>query len=353
MSAEKVVAKCCAAFPHNEEPGRVWRGSSKDDSRDDVHKVLDVASASSGTRLDAPGSPSILQQQESTARQKDGKNPTSVMRDMYACSFKNGSVLGRVKGATPGGNVAPELHDCGLGLGGGSRTAGKGESGVTGPQGEKGQSGAIGKPGHKGEKGFRGWRGLEGAPGSACVLKGNKGPAGLRGGQGLKGDPGPSGDPAHPGVPGKPGHKGDPGLRGGPGVEGVQGPRGEPGLRGTKGLKGLGGPSGPLGHLGPVGAPGLTGQPGLPGQVFLLEGLQGEAGSPGPLSSSCDCSPHPRQQPRPHRVQKIFIADGEEALRKLQKENTMVLRTDKKALYIFTEQQWVNVLNPNSDSTFH
>ncbi|XP_061734891.1 acetylcholinesterase collagenic tail peptide-like [Nerophis ophidion] len=229
----------------------------------------------------------------------------------------------------------------------------KGESGMMGPQGEKGQSGAIGKPGHKGEKGFQGWRGLKGAPGSACVLKGNKGPAGLRGGQGLKGDPGPSGDPAHPGVPGTPGHKGDPGLCGGPGVEGVQGPRGEPGLRGTKGLKGLRGPSGPLGHLGAVGAPGLTGQPGLPGQVFHLEGLQGEPGSPGPLSSSCSCSPHPRIQPRPHRVQKIFIADGEEALRKLQKENTMVLRTDMKALYIFTEQQWINVLNPNSDSPLH
>lgn len=40
----------------------------------------------------------------------------------------------------------------------------------------------------------------------------------------------------------------------------------------------------------------------------------------------------------------IFIADGEKAMRRLRGENVMVLRTDRRALYIYTDSQWINVL---------
>lgn len=40
----------------------------------------------------------------------------------------------------------------------------------------------------------------------------------------------------------------------------------------------------------------------------------------------------------------IFVADGEKVMRRLRIENVMVLRTDRKALYIYSESQWINVL---------
>lgn len=40
----------------------------------------------------------------------------------------------------------------------------------------------------------------------------------------------------------------------------------------------------------------------------------------------------------------VFIADGERQMRRLRGENVMVLRTDRRALYIYTESQWINVL---------
>lgn len=46
----------------------------------------------------------------------------------------------------------------------------------------------------------------------------------------------------------------------------------------------------------------------------------------------------------------VFVADGEKAMRRLRVENVMVLRTDKKALYIYTESQWINVLVTHSNN---
>lgn len=46
----------------------------------------------------------------------------------------------------------------------------------------------------------------------------------------------------------------------------------------------------------------------------------------------------------------VFVADGEKAMRRLRVENVMVLHTDKKALYIYTESQWINVLVTHSNN---
>lgn len=40
----------------------------------------------------------------------------------------------------------------------------------------------------------------------------------------------------------------------------------------------------------------------------------------------------------------IFVADGEKEMRRLRAENVMVLRTDRKSLYIYSNSQWINVL---------
>ncbi|XP_054871538.1 acetylcholinesterase collagenic tail peptide-like isoform X2 [Amphiprion ocellaris] len=201
------------------------------------------------------------------------------------------------------------------------------------------------KPLHrdKGEKGDRGWRGLYGDIGTPGMIKGFKGRKGFRGDKGVKGKRGLSGQKGEPGITAPPGEKGDPGQWGDAGQRGEAGSRGEPGARGTVGLKGPHGPTGQSGHPGPAGLPGLTGDPGLPGQVFVLPGLPGEPGSPGP-AAECSCSQVHTSQRLKDRIQTVFIADGEKEMRKLRSENVVVLRTDRKALYIYTESQWINVL---------
>ncbi|KAM7380180.1 hypothetical protein PAMP_003493 [Pampus punctatissimus] len=185
-----------------------------------------------------------------------------------------------------------------------------------------------------GEKGNRGWRGLYGDIGTPGMIKGDKG---------VKGDRGLSGEMGERGIAGEPGEKGDPGQRGKAGPKGEQGPRGEPGDRGNMGLKGYRGPTGKLGDSGPVGLPGLTGEPGRPGRVYILPGLQGDTGSQGPLAR-CNCSQVQTPQGQWDKVQTIFIADGEKQMRRLRGQNVMVLRTDRQALYIYAESQWINVL---------
>ncbi|KAK2905689.1 hypothetical protein Q8A73_009632 [Channa argus] len=197
----------------------------------------------------------------------------------------------------------------------------QGRPGVKGPDGELGAQGAMGRPGQKGEKGDRGWRGLYGDVGPPGMIKGSKGRDGFRGDKGVKGNRGPSGEKGERGITGEPGEKG---------------------------LKGSHGPPGKLGHPGTGGLPGLTGDPGLSGQVFVLPGLQGDAGNRGP-SVRCNCS----QVQTPEqwdRIPTIFIADGEKQMRRLRGKNVMVLRTDRKALYIYAESQWINVLVINSFS---
>ncbi|XP_045911093.1 collagen alpha-1(X) chain-like isoform X2 [Micropterus dolomieu] len=210
----------------------------------------------------------------------------------------------------------------------------KGQPGVMGPEGEPGTQGYMGQPGQKGEKGDRGWRGLYGDIGTPGMIKGDKG---------MKGHRGPSGETGERGTTGAPGEKGDPGLRGDAGRRGEQGPRGKPGGRGTMGLMGSRGPTGKLGRPGPAGLRGRTGEPGLPGQVYILPGLQGDAGNRGP-PAKCNCSQVQSPQRLLGRVPTIFIADGERQMRRLRGENVMVLRTDREALYIYTESQWINVL---------
>ncbi|XP_076603726.1 acetylcholinesterase collagenic tail peptide-like [Chaetodon auriga] len=77
------------------------------------------------------------------------------------------------------------------------------------------------------------------------------------------------------------------------------------------------------------------------GAVYILPGLQGDEGNRGP-SAKCNCS----QVQTSDRVKTIFIADGEKQMRRLRGENVMVLRTDRKALYIYAGSQWINVLDP-------
>eukprot|EP00064_Thunnus_orientalis_P014117 superscaffoldBa00002411_g14158 len=254
-----------------------------------------------------------------------------------------------------------------------------GQPGVVGPDGEEGRPGAMGQSGEKGQKGDRGWRGLYGdigtpgmiklslstlynrnlvrratsipgrsippfAPGvPPSALQGSKGRKGFKGDNGVKGDIGLSGEMGDRGIAGERGQKGDPGRWGKPGVRGEQGPRADPGDRGTTGLKGHRGPTGKQGHPGPVGLPGLTGDPGRPGQEYILPGLQGDTGSQGP-SATCNCSQVQTPQQQWDNVQAIFIADGEKQMRRLRGQNVMVLRTDRQALYIYAESQWINVL---------
>ncbi|KAM9803016.1 uncharacterized protein ACBT44_015047 isoform 2-T2 [Syngnathus typhle] len=219
----------------------------------------------------------------------------------------------------------------------------KGQAGVMGAEGAAGKRGSTGPSGPQGEKGYRGWRGLKGETGSPCLMMGSTGQTGLRGDKGFKGDTGPRGAPGDPGITGRCGEKGDGGLWGEPGPNGMQGSRGEPGGRGITGLKGSTGPTGKMGYPGLVGLPGLPGEPGLPGQVYVLAGQQGEPGSRGP-SVPCSCTRDRTPESLPDRVQTIFIADGDTMMRKLQGENVMVLRTDKQALYIYIEAQWIDVL---------
>ncbi|XP_026151194.1 acetylcholinesterase collagenic tail peptide-like isoform X1 [Mastacembelus armatus] len=226
----------------------------------------------------------------------------------------------------------------------------KGEPGAIGPEGDPGPQGSMGKPGQKGDKGDRGWRGLYGDVGTPGVIKGNTGRKGFRGEKGLKGNGGAKGKWGEHGVPGVPGEKGDPGQWGAAGQMGERGSRGEPGGRGPMGLKGFRGPPGKLGHLGPMGLPGLTGEPGLPGQVYILPGLQGDTGGPGP-PAKCSCSQVQPSEQMLYRVPTIFVADGEKQMRRLQGENVMVLRTDRKALFIYTDSQWINVLVTTAGDT--
>ncbi|KAM6955138.1 uncharacterized protein PEZ65_000321 [Lycodopsis pacificus] len=225
----------------------------------------------------------------------------------------------------------------------------------------------MGQPGEKGEKGHRGWRGLYGDMGTPGMIKGSKGRGcrcerkrrtRWREGEGdacWKGEriDGNDGSGLYQwvrvslqgerGVAAAPGEKGDPGQWGDAGQRAEQGPRGEPGGRGTPGSKGSRGPAGGLGHLGPAGLSGLTGEPGLPGQVYVLPGLLGDTGNRGP-SATCNCSQVQTPERLWDRVQTIFIADGEGQMRRLRGENVMVLRTDRKALFIYSGSQWINVL---------
>ncbi|XP_069388621.1 acetylcholinesterase collagenic tail peptide-like isoform X1 [Paralichthys olivaceus] len=224
----------------------------------------------------------------------------------------------------------------------------KGEPGVTGPEGEAGTQGIMGQPGQKGEKGLRGWRGLYGDIGTPGMIKGSKGYKGFRGDKGRKGTRGPRGETSQSGVAGRPGEKGNVGVWGDPGQRGEQGPRGGAGGRGTVGLKGSRGPPGKLGHPGAAGRPGLSGRPGRPGQVYVLPGREGDTGDRGP-SDKCDCSQVQTPERPLDRVQTIFLADGEKQMRRLRGENVMVLRTDRRALYIYSESQWINILNPDTE----
>ncbi|XP_047457376.1 acetylcholinesterase collagenic tail peptide-like [Mugil cephalus] len=147
--------------------------------------------------------------------------------------------------------------------------------------------------------------------------------------------------------------QGDTGQWGDAGPRGEPGLRGKPGGRGTVGLKGSGGPTGQVGQPGPAGFAGLTGEPGLHGQVFVLPGQQGDSGSQGP-PVACSCSRTPLQMDTVQTIGQIFIADNEKEMRRLRAENVMVLRTDRKTLYIYAESQWVNILEvpqhqPNSE----
>ncbi|XP_061580567.1 acetylcholinesterase collagenic tail peptide-like isoform X2 [Cololabis saira] len=126
-------------------------------------------------------------------------------------------------------------------------------------------------------------------------------------------------------------------------MRGEQGSRGETGARGSMGLKGSRGPTGKLGRPGPSGLPGSTGKPGLAGQVFVLPGLQGDPGNRGP-TAACSCSDVQTTQTPPDKIQAVFVADGEKEMRRLRAENVMVLRTDRRALYIYAQSQWINVL---------
>ncbi|XP_059198340.1 acetylcholinesterase collagenic tail peptide-like [Centropristis striata] len=217
----------------------------------------------------------------------------------------------------------------------------RGPPGVTGPAAEPGAQGPLGQLGPKGEKGDRGWRGLYGDIGTPGMIKGSKGRKGFRGEKGVKGTRGARGE------------TGDPGQWGDAGQRGEPGPRGEPGSRGGLGFKGSQGLAGKPGHSGPAGLSGQTGDPGLPGQVYVLPGLQGDSGEPGPVAT-CNCSKVQTPKPLKDRVQTIFVADGERQMRRLRGENVMVLRTDKKALYIYSQSQWINVLvTPPAPQTPH
>ncbi|XP_056292683.1 acetylcholinesterase collagenic tail peptide-like [Pseudoliparis swirei] len=112
-----------------------------------------------------------------------------------------------------------------------------------------------------------------------------------------------------------------------------------------QGSKGSRGPAGGRGHLGAAGRSGLTGEPGLPGQVYVLPGLQGDTGPRGP-AATCSCSRGHAPQRLVDRVPTIFLAGGESQMRRLRVENAMVLRTDRRALYIYSDSQWINVLDP-------
>ncbi|XP_069543876.1 acetylcholinesterase collagenic tail peptide-like isoform X2 [Brachyistius frenatus] len=225
----------------------------------------------------------------------------------------------------------------------------EGRPGVKGPGGEPGLHGAMGQSASKGEKGDRGWRGLYGDIGTPGMIKGSKGHKGFRAEMGVKGGRGLRGDLGERGITAAPGEKGDPGQWGDAGQMGERGPGGEPGGRGWMGLKGPRGPTGQPSHPGPAGLPGLTGDPGLPGQVFILPGLQGDSGGRGP-PAACNCSPAPTSQRLLDRVPTIFIADGEKQMRRLRGENVMVLRTDRKSLYIYSESQWIRALVTTADN---
>nr|XP_023010325.1 acetylcholinesterase collagenic tail peptide-like [Maylandia zebra] len=77
--------------------------------------------------------------------------------------------------------------------------------------------------------------------------------------------------------------------------------------------------------------------------------MEGETGNPGP-PATCNCSQVQSPQRLVDSVHTVFVADGEKAMRRLRVENVMVLRTDKKALYIYTESQWINVLVTHSNN---
>ncbi|KAG8000950.1 Acetylcholinesterase collagenic tail peptide, partial [Nibea albiflora] len=159
----------------------------------------------------------------------------------------------------------------------------------------------------------------------------------------ITGEKGEKGNKGVKGRRGASGEMGDSGQWGDPGLKGEEGNRGEPGGRGNMGLRGTHGQTGKQGHPGSAGLPGQTGEPGRPGQVYVLPGLQGDMGDPG-SSAKCNCSQVQSPKQLWDNVQVIFIADGEKQMRRLRAENVMVLRTDRRALYIYSESQWINVL---------
>ncbi|XP_054915803.1 acetylcholinesterase collagenic tail peptide-like [Poeciliopsis prolifica] len=96
------------------------------------------------------------------------------------------------------------------------------------------------------------------------------------------------------------------------------------------------GPAGEQGDPGAAGLHGLHGEPGLPGQVYILPGLQGDSGSRGP-PTPCSCPRGQSSQSPLDNVLTVFIADGEKEMRRLRAENVMVLRTDRRSLFIYTD----------------
>ncbi|KAF0026915.1 hypothetical protein F2P81_021652 [Scophthalmus maximus] len=114
-------------------------------------------------------------------------------------------------------------------------------------------------------------------------------------------------------------------------ITGARGEKGQKGGRGWRGLYGdIGTPGMIKGECGVAGAPGEKGDLGLRGDP----GLRGEQG--------------PRADPG-GRGPMVFVADGERQMRRLRGENVMVLRTDRRALYIYSESQWINVLVTNGN----
>ncbi|KAG9476190.1 hypothetical protein GDO78_002986 [Eleutherodactylus coqui] len=204
-----------------------------------------------------------------------------------------------------------------------------GRKGKTGPPGVPGMPGPLGPPGPRGQKGEKGDSASLGGQGSRGPM-GSKGFPGMKGEQGLKGDMGERGPK---------GEQGEMGPKGEPGVPGNRGPTGRPGKRGKQGDKGT---TGSMGHMGPPGRPGSTGLPGPPGPGQLVVGPKGERGLPGP-AGRCHCK-HPQsvidESYNGYNYAKIFLVNSQEELDRLDVENALVFRKDRRSLYFRDTNGW-------------
>ncbi|XP_075683355.1 acetylcholinesterase collagenic tail peptide isoform X1 [Rhinoderma darwinii] len=230
-------------------------------------------------------------------------------------------------------------------------TAGpKGEKGEIGRPGRKGKTGPPGVPGMPGSVGPTGQMGLKGEKGDSAslVAPGSRGPMGPKGFPGMKGEKGvkgdmgetgPKGEQGFMGLPGMLGQKGEMGPKGEPGVPGNRGPTGRPGKRGKQGDKGM---TGAMGLMGPPGRSGSTGLPGPPGPGKLVLGPKGERGLPGP-TGRCHCK-HPQsvidESFNGYNYAKIFLVNSQEELDRLDIENALAFRKDRRTLYFRDTNGW-------------